>query len=60
MIHRIDIAPNNAIYIDDKRVVGQKPFGIFVTQKIDVSEKGLAEIAKRCNELLKGADDETD
>ena len=58
MKHQIDIAPNNAIYIDGKRVVGQKPYGIFVTQKIDVSKKGLAEIVKRCNELLKGGYDE--
>ena len=40
MKHQIDIAPNNAIYIDGKRVVGQKPYGIFVTQKIDVSNSG--------------------
>jgi len=58
MKHQIDIAPNNAIYIDGKRVVGQKPCGIFVTQKINVSKKELAEIVKRCNELLKGVYDE--
>lgn len=62
MKHKIEVAPNNAIYIDGKRVVGGKPFGLFATKTIVVASDDLAEIAKRCNELLEqeGADDDID
>ena len=58
MIHRIEIAPNNAIYIDGKRVVGRKPYGYFETKTIRITDSDLVEIANRCEELMKGADDE--
>lgn len=52
MKHQIDIAPNNAIYIDGKRVVGRKPFGLFESRIIQLTSRDLAEIVQRCNELL--------
>lgn len=58
MKHHIDIAPNNAIYIDGKRVVGRKPYGFFETKTIRITDSDLAEIANRCKELIKGIDDE--
>ena len=58
MKHQIDIAPNNAIYIDGKRVVGIKPYGFFETKTIQITDSDLVEIANRCEELMKGADDE--
>jgi hypothetical protein len=58
MKHQIDIAPNNAIYIDGKRVVGRKPYGFFEIKTIQITDNDLVEIINRCNELLKGADDE--
>lgn len=58
MKHQIEIAPNNAIYIDGERVVGRKPFGLFETKTIRITDSDLVEIANRCEELLKGADDE--
>ena len=58
MKHQIDIAPNNAIYIDGKRVVGRKPYGFFETKTIRVTDSDLVEIINRCKESLKGADNE--
>ena len=58
MKHQIDIAPNNAIYIDGGRVVGRKPYGLFETKTIRITDSDLVEIANRCEELMKGADDE--
>ena len=58
MKHQIDIAPNSAIYIDGERVVGRKPYGLFETKTILITDSDLVEIANRCEELLKGADDE--
>ena len=58
MKHQIDIAPNNAIYIDGKRVVGRKPYGFFETKTIRITDIDLIKIANRCEELMKGTDDE--
>lgn len=58
MKHQIDIAPNNAIYIDRKRVVGGKPYGLFETKTIRITDSDLIEIINRCEELIKGIDDE--
>lgn len=59
MKHCIEIAQNNAVYIDNKRVCGEKPCGAFyVTKSISINDVELADIAERCLELLKGADDE--
>lgn len=59
MKHQIDIAPNNAVYIDGKRVVGRKPYGFFETKTIRITDKDLIKIANRCEELMKGADDDS-
>ena len=56
MKHQIDIAPNNAIYIDRKRVVGKKPYGFFETKTIQITDSDLVEIVNRCKELIKGTD----
>jgi len=53
MKHQIDIASNNAIYIDGKRVVGRKPYGFFETKTIRITNSDLVEIANRCDELMK-------
>lgn len=58
MKHQIDIAPNNAIYIDKKRVVGRKPYGFFETKTIQITDSDLVEIVNRCEELIKGVDNE--
>ena len=58
MKHQIDIAPNNAIYIDGKRVIGRKPYGFFKTKTIRITDSDLVEIANRCEELIKGIDDD--
>lgn len=58
MKHQIDIAPNNAIYIDGKRVVGRKPYGFFETKTIRITDSELVEIANHCEELMKGANKE--
>lgn len=58
MKHQIDIAPNNAIYIDGKRVVGRKPYGLFETKTIQITDSDLIEIVNRCEELIKEADDD--
>ena len=57
MKHQIDIAPNNAVYIDGKRVVGRKPYGFFETKTIRITGRDLVKIANRCEELMKGTDD---
>ena len=53
MKHQIDIASNNAIYIDGKRVVGSKPYGFFETKTIRITGRDLVKIANRCEELMK-------
>lgn len=58
MKHQIDIASNNAIYIDGKRVVGIKPYGFFETKTIQITDSDLVEIVNRCEELMKEIDDE--
>ena len=58
MKHQIDIALNNAIYIDGKRVVGKKPYGFFETKTIQITDSDLVEIVNRCKELMKGIDNE--
>lgn len=58
MKHQIDIASNNAIYIDGKRVVGRKSYGFFETKTIQITDSDLVEIVNRCEELMKGINDE--
>ena len=50
--HRIDIAQNGSIYIDGERVIGSKPFGVFVPKTITVNDKELKQLIDRCNEVI--------
>lgn len=38
-------------------LVGRKPYGFFETKTIRITDSDLVEIANRCEELMKGADD---
>ena len=46
--HKIEIVPNNAIYIDGERVIGSKPYGLFLTTTMIVSDDDLERLADRC------------
>ena len=48
MTHKIEIVPNNAIYIDGERVIGSKPYGLFLTTTMIVSDDDLERLADRC------------
>ena len=51
MKHKIEIAPNLAIYIDGERVIGSKPHGLFLTTVMTVSDDDLKRLADRCLEV---------
>ena len=48
MEHKIEIAPNKAIYIDGERTIGSKPYGLFLTTTMIVSDDDLKRLADRC------------
>ena len=50
--HKIEIAPNLAIYIDGERVIGSKPHGLFLTTVMTVSDDDLKRLADRCLEVI--------
>ena len=52
MKHKIEIAPNLAIYIDGERVIGSKPHGLFLTTEMIVSDEDLKRLADRCLEVI--------
>ena len=52
MKHKIEIAPNLAIYIDGERVIGLKPYGLFLTTVMTVSDDDLKRLADRCLEVI--------
>lgn len=52
MKHKIEIAPNLAIYIDGERVIGSKPYGLFLTTVMTVSDDDLKRLADRCIEVI--------
>lgn len=52
MSHKIEIAPNLAMYIDGKRVIGTKPYGLFSTTEIIVSDEDFKRLADRCLEVI--------
>lgn len=52
MKHKIEIAPNLAIYIDGERVIGSKPHGLFLTTEMIVFDEDLKRIADRCLEVI--------
>ena len=52
MKHKIEIAPNLAIAIDGKRVIGSKPRGLFLTTEMIVSDEDLKRLADRCLEVI--------
>ena len=51
MKHKIEIAPNLAIYIDGERVIGSKPYGLFLTTEMIVSDEDLKKLSDRCLEV---------
>ena len=52
MKHKIEIAPNLAIYIDGERVIGSKPHGLFLITEMIVSDEDLKRLADRCLEVI--------
>ena len=52
MKHKIEIAPNLAIYIDGERVIGSKPYGMFLTTTMIVSDDDLKRLVDRCIEVI--------
>lgn len=52
MKHKIEIAPNIAIYIDGERVIGSKPHGLFLTTEMIVSDEDLKRLSDRCLEVI--------
>ena len=52
MKHKIEIAPNLAIYIDGERVIGSKPYGLFLTTEMIVSDEDLKRLSDRCFEVI--------
>jgi len=52
MKHKVEIAPNLAMYIDDKRVIGTKPHGSFSTTEMIVSDEDLKRLSDRCLEVI--------
>lgn len=52
MRHKIEIAPNLAIYIDGERVIGSKPHGLFLTTEMIVSDEDLKRLSDRCLEVI--------
>ena len=52
MKHKIEIAPNLAIYIDGERVIGSKPHGLFLTTEMIVSDEDLKRLSDRCLEVI--------
>lgn len=52
MKHKIEIAPNLAIYIDGERVIGSKPQGLFLTTEMIVSDEDLKRLVDRCLEVI--------
>ncbi len=52
MKHKIEIVPNLAIYIDGERAIGSKPYGIFLTTEMIVSDEDLKRLADRCLEVI--------
>ena len=52
MKHKIEIAPNLAIYIDGERVIGSKPHGLFLITEMIVSDEDLKRLSDRCLEVI--------
>ena len=52
MRHKIEIAPNLAICIDGKRVIGSKPHGLYLTTEMIVSDEDLKRLSDRCLEVI--------
>lgn len=52
MKHKIEIVPNLAIYIDGERVIGSKPYGMFLTTTMIVSDDDLKRLVDRCLEVI--------
>ena len=58
MTHEISVLGCGAIYIDNERVFGSKPYGLFSTVNWSATDEDLKRIADRCLELI--ADSKTE
>ena len=52
MKHKIGVLGCGVIYIDNKRVFGSKPYGLFSTVNWSATDEDLKRIADRCLELI--------
>ena len=52
MIHEISVAGCGVIYIDNERVFGSKPYGLFSTVDWSATDEDLKRIADRCLEVI--------
>ena len=52
MIHKISVLGCGAIYIDNERVFGSKPYGLFSTVNWKATDEDLKRIADRCLEVI--------
>ena len=52
MIHEISVAGCGVIYIDNERVFGSKPYGLFSTVDWSATDEDLKRIADRCLEAI--------
>lgn len=59
MTHEISVLGCGAIYIDNERVFGSKPYGLFSTVNWSATDEDLNRIADRCLELIADRKTET-
>lgn len=52
MIHEINVLGCGVIYIDNERVFGSKPYGLFSTVNWSATDEDLKRIADRCLEVI--------
>ena len=52
MKHEISVLGCGVIYIDNERVFGSKPYGLFSTVNWSATDEDLKRIADRCLELV--------
>ena len=52
MIHIISVLGCGVIYIDNERVFGSKPYGLFSTVNWKATDEDLKRIADRCLEVI--------
>lgn len=52
MIHEISVLGCGVIYIDNERVFGSKPYGLFSTVNWSATDEDLKRIADRCLEVI--------